>query len=138
MATMTTYERLVRSSAIRTWHRTFLLAAPNLLRTRHALKRSDASFVPIRTMLFLAVVDEKAVLCIDGAVSWTGIERVWRCLRPGDRGGPDEPAGYPRVKHTRSSLSVIERLLGDYQRALLQLREKSAAASPVPLSPRRR
>ncbi len=92
-----------------------------LMRRRHPERDL---FIPMRNMLFLAVVDDEEIIFIDGAVSRSRIELAWQNFKPQQRKGLDDPIAYEIAYYTRASLALMQRLQGEFQRALMSLCDK--------------
>lgn len=135
---MQTRERFVRGPAIRCEQRTLAAGTYNLLKILQVRARPDALFVPIRSMLFLAVADDEEVVFLDGATSRCRIELAWRQFRPQGRENLDAPIPYHLIHYTEASLTVMQRLQSEFHRALLQLRDKAKTAGPATVIPLRR
>ena len=123
---MHTRETFFRSKEIRRESRTLPAATYNLARI--LLSRCDlkALFVPIRSMLFLAVVDDQEIIFLDGAVSRSNIELAWQNFRPQVRASLDDPVPYEVAYYTPASLETMKRLQGEFQGALNQLKAKTS------------
>ena len=121
------------SAEIRRESRMLPAATYNLARVLYGRSRPDALFVPIRAMLYLAVIDDEEIIFLDGAVSRSRIETVWQHFRPQERTTLTEPVAYEVVFYTRESLTTMRRLQGEFQRALLHMRNKTKTDSPAPV-----
>lgn len=135
---MQTRETFFRGEVIRRESRSLPASTYNRFRILYARGRPDALFVPVRSMLFLAAVDEEEVVFLDAAVSRCRIELVWQRFRPQCREALDAPVPYELVHYTESSLTVMQRLQSEFHRALLPLMSKSKAAASASIMPFRR
>jgi hypothetical protein len=132
-------ETFFRNAEIRRESRMLAAETYNLAKILYRGSRPDALFVPIRAMLYLAVVDDEEIVFLDGAVSHSRIEIAWQSFRPQERTGLEGAVPYEVVFYTRESLTTAQRLQREFQLALLHLRKKlEPAHSPAPVVPLRR
>ena len=132
---MHTRETFFRGKEIRREGRTLPATIYNL--TKILLGRCDrkALFVPIRSMLFIAVVDHQEIIFLDGAVSRSNIELAWQNFRPQVRTSLDDPILYEVAYYTPASLETMRRLQGEFQGALNQLKAKVSLPSSAEVIP---
>jgi len=107
------------------------LAATVYNRSRILLYRSGekALFVPIRSMQYLAVVDQEEIVFLDGAVSRSDIVLAWQNFRASERCALDQPVPYEAVYYTEDSLNAMPRIQSEFPHALQQMDEKERSAS---------
>ncbi len=132
---MVTYESFVRNAAIHAERRTLAAPTYNLFRILQRRHHPEPLFVPIRPMLYLAVIDEAEILFIDGAVSHREIQLVWQDFRACDRAGLDDPVAFRVLYYMPSSLNLLPRLQGEFHRALLRLQQKGRTDFPGAVRP---
>jgi hypothetical protein len=100
------------------------------------LRSGEASlFVPIRSLLYLAVVDENEIVFLDGTVSHNNILLAWQRFRPQERTGLDEPLPYETVYYADEMLGIMPRLQGEFHKALRQIRETRRGGEPAEVIP---
>ncbi|MEW6038242.1 MAG: hypothetical protein AB1648_08350 [Pseudomonadota bacterium] len=95
----------------------------NLSRVLLGRRRPDPLFVPIRSMLFLAIVDELEIVFVDGAGP-RHIQMAWQAFRPGGRSSLETPVPFEVVYYTAESLRLLPRLHSEFQRALADLKSR--------------
>lgn len=95
--------------------------------------RSSGSdlFVPIRSMQYLAIVDQEEIVFVDGQGPRT-IELAWRDFHPGEREDLRSPVTYTCVYYEDKGRRSMGRLQGEFLKALdllehRQLRSEGAA-----------
>ena len=96
----------------------------NLAHTLLARSPNGCLFVPIRSIQYLAILDEEEFVFLDGERKcWIGI--AWQNFRPQMRASLDEPVGYHAVYYQADSAELMVRLQGELPRALNELAAKS-------------
>jgi hypothetical protein len=108
------------------------LPADTYNRARLLLKHSGAQclFVPIRSMLYLAVVDAEEIVFVDGAAGRT-MELSWQHFRPQSRAGLGDPVPYEAVYYTAAGRALMGRLQSEFHKALAQLEGRRPRAGPT-------
>lgn len=108
------------------------LAAAVYNRTYLLLRRSgeDCLFVPIRSMQYLAVVDAEEVIFVDGNRR-PNIELAWQGFRPQARQGLDQPVPFEVVYYEAKGPETMQRLVGEFARAVQQLADRARPESEV-------
>ena len=106
--------------------------------TRIVLKQSpeEAVFIPIRCMLYLAVVDVREIIFLDGAGSPREILLSWQNFRPGRRTSLDEPVAYEAVYYSAEAPNLMPRLSTEFPKALRMMkarRQENQAGLIIPL-----
>lgn len=100
------------------------------------LRSGEASlFVPIRSLLYLAVVDEDEIVFLDGTVSHNNVLLAWQRFRPRERTGLAEPLPYETVYYADEVLGIMPRLQGEFHKALRQIRETRRNGEPAEIIP---
>jgi len=97
-------------------------------------------FVPIRSMQVLAVLDAEEFIFVDREGSRL-IDIAWQHFRPGERSALDEPVSYEAAYYSATAPQTMQRLQGEFQKALVQLANRApaqAAAQVVKLPVRQR
>lgn len=116
-------ETFYRSRELRREARLLGGATYNLSRVLLGRRRPDPLFVPIRSMLYLAVADDLEIVFVDGAGP-RHIQMAWQAFRPGRRSSLDAPVPFEVVYYTAESLQVLPRLQSEFQRALAHLKSR--------------
>jgi len=103
-------------------------------RLRHRAGGSHL-FVPIRSMQYLAVLDEEEFIFVDG-IGRRVIELAWRAFRPFDRNALSDPVPYELVYYLPGAADTMLRLQSEFARALELLARRGSggpagASSPV-------
>jgi hypothetical protein len=82
-----------------------------------------ALFVPIRSMQYLAIVDEEEVVFVDGQGPRV-IEAAWRDFRPGERDDINAPVVCQCVFYEEKAVAIMGRLQGEFLKALKLLEDR--------------
>jgi len=110
-------------------------ATYNLTRILLAASTSGCVFVPIRSMQYLAVIDQEEIIFVDSQHKrW--VEVAWRRFKSQARAALDEPVAYEAVFYTPDGAATQRRLQADFHAALALLanrRRPAAAAHVLPL-----
>jgi len=109
-------------------------ATYNLTRILLAASPTGCVFVPIRSMQYLAVVDQEEIIFVDSQHKrW--VEVAWRNFKPQDRSALDEPVAYQAVFYTANAGETQRRLQGDFHAALALLAARRQPTSPAQVLP---
>ncbi len=105
------------------------LRAGTYNRAQLLLARSGepALFVPIRSMQYLAVIEPREFIFVDGFGSRT-VELLWRGFRPGERESLDDPVPFEMVYFRPGAPDLMRRLHTEFPRALQLLAERRETA----------
>ena len=90
--------------------------------------RTSSLFVPIRSMQYLAIVDQEEVVFVDGQGPRV-IELAWRDFHPGEREDLREPVSYTCVYYEDKGRAAMGRLQGEFFKALEILEERQPKSS---------
>lgn len=123
---MHTQETFFRSKEIKRERRALPAATYRLAKIQLSRCGESALFVPIRSMLYMAVVDEEEIIFLDGAVSRSSIELAWQYFRPQQLERLDQPVPYEVAYYTSGAVGIMRQLQGEFHKALDQLSEKTA------------
>lgn len=104
-------------------------ATYNLAHTLLARSRSGVVFVPIRSMQFLAILDQEEFVFIDSQRK-SLIDIAWQNFRPQARAALDEPVTYETVYYQPAAEDTMKRLQSEFPRALQALAEKEKTDGP--------
>ena len=101
--------------------------------------RSTNLFVPIRSMQYLAIVDQEEVVFVDGQGP-RSIELAWRDFHPGEREDLRSPVSYTCIYYDQKGLATMGRLQGEFLKALDTLENRQprseATATVTRIDPR--
>ncbi len=98
-------------------------ATYNLAHTLLARTINGCLFIPIRSMQYLAILDEEELIFLDGERKcW--IDIAWRKFQPQNRISLDEPVAYQAVYYQAGAADIMSRLQAEFPRALNELAEK--------------
>ena len=116
------------------------LPAPTYNLGHTLLARSGLSclFVPIRTMLYLAVLDGEEFIFIDRQ-GGRHVEISWQSFRPQARWGIDQPVPYEAVYYRSTAILTMRRLQNEFYRALQEFAARqriTASAEVIPFPSR--
>ncbi len=95
-------------------------------RIRLLFNRTDVDnlFIPIRSMQYLAVVDNEEIVFVDGQGP-RNIELSWQGFRVSDRDDLVSPIAYQCVYYTEGSRRIMNRLQAEFFKALELLERRS-------------
>jgi len=110
--------------------RTLPAATYNLAHVLLARATGGCLFVPIRGMQFLAVLDNEEFIFVDRE-GGRMIEIAWRHFRPGERTALDAPVTYEAVYYSAAASQVMQRLQGEFHKALMQIENRAPAHAPA-------
>ncbi|HEX8980766.1 MAG TPA: hypothetical protein VF811_13750 [Parasulfuritortus sp.] len=112
-------------------------ATYNLTRILLAASTTGCVFVPIRSMQYLAVIDQEEIIFVDSQVKrWVTL--AWRGFRPHEREALDQPVAYEAVYYTEAGADIQRRLLGEFHTALMLLDSRARPAEPASVLPYKR
>lgn len=87
-------------------------------------------FVPIRSMQYMAIVDNEEFVFIDGERKcW--IDIAWRNFKPQGRDALDQPVAYQAVYYRENMSAVMARLQSEFPLALQMLSSKTRLDGPA-------
>jgi hypothetical protein len=110
--------------------RTLSAATYNLGHVLLARASSTCLFVPIRSMQYLAVLDNEEFIFVDRE-GGRMIEIAWQQFRPSERSALDEPVAYSAVYYSAQAAKTMARLQGEFLKALLQLEQRTPTRAPA-------
>jgi hypothetical protein len=122
-------ETFRRSGEIRREKRMLAAATYNLAKILQCGSLDGVLFMPLRPMLFLAIMDHEEVIFIDGAASRSTIQLAWQNFQPGQRIRLAEPIPFEVAFYTPESLPIMQRLQSEFHRALVVSKEKQKRVS---------
>ncbi len=94
------------------------------------LKRASQGclFVPIRTMQYLAVLDAEEFIFVDREARRM-IEIAWHAFKPQARAALTDPVHYEAVYYAPQARTTMQRLQGEFRKALEELRTRAAVSA---------
>ena len=123
-------ETFYRRAEVAREPRTLPAATYNLAHVLLAHAAGGCLFVPIRSMQFLAVLDNEEFIFVDRE-GGRMIETAWQYFRPGERNALDVPVAYEAVYYTASGAQSMLRLQTEFHKALAQLEQRAPAHAPA-------
>lgn len=87
-------------------------------------------FLPIRTMQYLAILDAHEFVFIDGEKK-SLIDIAWQNFHPQRRNSLDEPVEYEAAYYYEHSRDLMNRLQGEFHKALLATVGKNRIDAPA-------
>ncbi len=110
--------------------RTLPAVTYNLAHTLLARTQNRCLFIPIRSMQFLAILDDEELIFLDGVRKcWINI--AWQRFRPQSRNSLDEPVAYEAVYYQMDASVIMPRLQIELTHALQRLNQKGGAIAPA-------
>ncbi len=109
------------------------LPAALFRRIRHQLNRQQGRcvFIPIRSLQYLAVIDDEEVVFVDGMVKHR-IEIAWRAFRPQQCAAVGDPVPFEECRYSLQADEVAPRLLREFSEALVLFESRHEAAPEGP------
>jgi len=102
----------------------------NLAITLLARSTSGNVFLPIRSMQYLAILDEHEFVFIDGEKK-SLIDVAWQRFHPQQRQTLGDPVAYEAVYYFEHSRALMPRLQTEFHKALLEAAAKEKIESPA-------
>lgn len=105
-------------------------AVYNLAKNLIARSQTGVVFVPIRSMQYLAILDQEEFVFVDNQYkSW--IEIAWQHFHPQARDSLDDPVPYEAVFYDQDGLALMRRLMSEFPKALRLLDAKQKIDGPA-------
>lgn len=105
-------------------------ATYNLAHTLLAQSRQSCLFVPIRSLQYLAVIDQEEIIFVDREGARM-IELAWQRFNPGVRNALDEAVPFEIAYYLAKGKETMKRLPVEFYQALNQLAEKRNFSGPA-------
>ena len=121
---------LYRNHPIQREPRTLPAATYNLAHTLISHSPHGAVFVPIRSMQYLAILDQDEFVFVDSQHK-DQVEIAWQHFQPQVRATLDDPVPYETLVYHPDGLNNISRLLGEFHKALQLLALKERPEGPA-------
>jgi len=119
-----------RDVAISREHRQLPASTYNLALTQLARSPTGNLFIPIRSMQYLAILDNEELVFLDGERKcW--IDIAWRKFKPQARVSLEDPVQYEAVYYRPDVELLMSRLQAELPRALQELVKKSRLDGPA-------
>ena len=106
----------------------------NKIRLLFARVRSEALFVPIRAMQYLAIVDREEIVFVDG-LGTRRIELAWRDFQAGERENLRDPVTYTCVYYLEKGRENMNRLQSEFLKALGLMQDRQPKADGATITP---
>ena len=97
--------------------------------------RNEHLFIPIRSMQYLAIIDQEEIVFVDGQ-DRRNIEITWCDFQREQRENLSEPVSYTCIYYEEKGLQIMQRLQSEFFKALELVEDrqpKSDGASVTPL-----
>ncbi len=110
--------------------RTLPAVTYNLAHTLLARTSNGCLFIPIRSMQYLAILDDEELIFLDGERKcWINI--AWQRFRPQNRNSLDEAVAYEAVYYQTDAAVIMPRLQIELTLALQKLTQKGSVIAPA-------
>jgi hypothetical protein len=91
-------------------------------------------FVPIRSMQYLAVVDQEEIVFVEREQP-TKVQLAWQSFRRQERSALNERIEFEAAFYTRESLGIMARLMGEFPKAMQTMADKDRVEEPAAVLP---
>lgn len=88
------------------------------------------AFVPIRSMQYLAILDGEEFVFVDH-LDKGRIRIAWQHFRPQQLNALDEPVPFESVSYCPDSREIMQRLVGEFPKAMQQLDDRERVEGPA-------
>jgi len=92
---------------------------------------SSSVFLPIRSMQYMAVIDQEEIIFVDGLCAKKSIELSWRKFTPQQRENLTDPVPYRMSYYDEKALETMKRLQWEFDKALHVEYEKIKEQQPA-------
>jgi len=123
-------ETFYRRDEVARESRTLPATTYNLAHVLLARTAGGCLFVPIRSMQYLAVLDNEEFIFVDRE-GGRMIEIAWQHFRPGERAALDAPVAYEAVYYSSMGAQTMPRLQAEFHKALMQLEQRAPVHAPA-------
>ncbi len=106
----------------------------NLARLLLAHSDRPCVFVPIRSMQYLAVIDQEEIVFVDRERP-SQVQIAWQAFRRQARNALDERVEFEAAFHTDGSPQLMTRLMGEFPKALQAMAGKERIEEPAAVLP---
>jgi hypothetical protein len=110
-------ESFYRNHELRREQRFVPASIYNLARTLLSHEGGKSLFVPIRSMQYLAVIDQEEIIFVHRE-GRRMIDIAWQNFQPQVRTALEEPVAYEAVYYNERGPETMKRLQGEFQKAL--------------------
>lgn len=87
-------------------------------------------FVPIRSMQYLAIIDQDEIVFVDRELPGL-VQLAWQAFHRQDRNALDERIQFEAAYYTQESLGIISRLMSEFPKAMQAQAEKESSHPPA-------
>lgn len=91
-------------------------------------------FVPIRSMQYLAVIDQEEIVFVDRELP-SQVQIAWQAFHRQERNALDERIEFEAAFYTRESLEIMPRLMSEFPRAMQGVAGKERIEAPAAVLP---
>ncbi len=91
-------------------------------------------FVPIRSMQYLAVIDQEEIVFVDRELP-SRVQLAWQHFHRQERNALNERIEFEAVFYTQESLQIMPRLLSEFPKAMQALADKDRVEEPAAVLP---
>ena len=92
----------------------------NTLRLLLDYSDTNSVFVPIRSMQYMAVLDDEEIIFLDAVSARRSIEFAWQQFKPQERDNLTDPVSYRLVYYDEKALETMKRLQWEFNKFLHQ------------------
>ena len=104
----------------------------NTLRLLFDYSDSSAVFLPIRSMQYMAIIDQEEIIFVDGLSKRRSIELAWQQFKPQERSNLTDPVSYRFTYYDEKALETMKRLQWEFDKFVHQqhdrLKEKQSSS----------
>jgi len=90
----------------------------NTLRLVFDYSESSCVFLPIRSMQYMAVIDQDEIIFVDGLKIKKIIELSWKNFKPQDRNNLTDPVSYRFCYYDEKAMETMKRLQWEFDKAI--------------------
>lgn len=91
-------------------------------------------FVPIRSMQYLAVIDQEEIVFVDRELP-SQVQLAWQAFHRQERSALNERIEFEAAFHTQESLQIMARLVGEFSKAMQVMAGKERVGTPAAVLP---
>ncbi|MEW6133844.1 MAG: hypothetical protein AB1591_11895 [Pseudomonadota bacterium] len=106
----------------------------NLARLLLAHSGRPCAFVPIRSMQYLAVIDQEEIVFVDRERPYL-VQIAWQGFRRRERNALDERVEFDVAFYTADSLGIMARLMSEFPPAMRSMADKDRIEEPAAVLP---
>lgn len=92
----------------------------NTLRLLLDYSEANCVFVPIRSMQYMAVIDQEEIIFVDAVSARRSIELIWHKFKPQERSNLTTPVSYRLTYYDKKALETMKRLQWEFNKFVQQ------------------